>query len=128
MQHCGTCHRLFDEGGRVGPDLTTYGREDAERLLLAIVAPSIEIREGYEQYIVATGDGRTLSGFLADQDELVVVLRDLSGQDVSLRREDIERMQPIGRSLMPENILDALDEQAIRDLFAHLQAGQPSPD
>lgn len=128
IQYCGSCHQLFDDGRSVGPDLTTYGRDDLERLLLSIIDPSADIREGFEHYVVRTRDGRTISGFLADQDTQVVVVRDLSGQDLTLSRDQIERIQPLGRSLMPENILDGLTDRQIRDLMAHLQAGQPSPD
>ena len=41
------CHTLFGKGGKVGPDLTTYRRDDLETMLLNIVNPSAEIREGY---------------------------------------------------------------------------------
>ena len=46
-QQCPRCHTLFGKGGKVGPDLTTYRRDDLETMLLNIVNPSAEIREGY---------------------------------------------------------------------------------
>ena len=46
-QQCARCHTLFGKGGKVGPDLTTYRRDDLETMLLNIVNPSAEIREGY---------------------------------------------------------------------------------
>ncbi|HUG94313.1 MAG TPA: PVC-type heme-binding CxxCH protein, partial [Planctomycetaceae bacterium] len=33
-QSCGKCHLLFAEGGRIGPDLTTYQRKDQLALLI----------------------------------------------------------------------------------------------
>src|SRR5205823_762463 len=42
---CAVCHKLFGEGGQVGPDLSTYKRDDLDTLLLNIVNPSAEIRE-----------------------------------------------------------------------------------
>jgi hypothetical protein len=36
-------------------------------------------------------------------------------------------MQAIPRSIMPEKLLDALDDERIRDLFAYLRATQPLP-
>src|SRR5205823_774485 len=41
---CAKCHKLFDKGGQVGPDLTTYQRTDVANMLLHIVNPSAEIR------------------------------------------------------------------------------------
>lgn len=122
---CGGCHRLFGHGGEVGPELTVYDRADLEGMLLAIVHPSAEIREGYENYSVETRDGRSLSGFLAEQDNRRIVLRGLDNRNIVLSREDIAELQPAGLSLMPEGLLDALDDQQTRDLFAYLRSTQP---
>ena len=61
LDQCARCHTLFGKGGKVGPDLTTYRRDDLEAMLLNIVNPSAEIREGYASQVVATTDGRTLT-------------------------------------------------------------------
>src|SRR5262249_28084835 len=45
---CAKCHTLFGQGGKVGPDLTAYQRSDVAHMLLHIVNPSAEIREGFE--------------------------------------------------------------------------------
>ena len=125
QKSCGKCHLLFGDGGRIGPDLTSYQRKDQSRLLVNIVNPSAEIREGFESYMVLTDDGRVLSGFLFDQDENVIVLRGVDGQNVTIPRDTIDELAPQKKSLMPEGLLNELDEQQIRDLFAFLQASQP---
>jgi putative heme-binding domain-containing protein len=94
-------------------------------MLLNIVNPSAEIREGYENYIVTTKDGRTLSGFLADKDNQVVVLRGLDGANQVLPQSQIAEMKSTGVSLMPQGLLDSLDDQKVRDLFAYLRSSQP---
>ena len=38
-QQCARCHALFGKGGKVGPDLTTYRRDDLDSMLLNIVNP-----------------------------------------------------------------------------------------
>jgi putative heme-binding domain-containing protein len=122
---CAVCHTLFTQGGHIGPDLTTYKRDDIDNMLLNIVNPSAEIREGYENYFVTTKDGRTLAGFLADKDNRVVVLRGVDGENTVLPQEQIVQMKSAGISLMPEGLLDALNEQQVRDLFAYLRSTQP---
>ncbi|HUF64091.1 MAG TPA: PVC-type heme-binding CxxCH protein [Verrucomicrobiales bacterium] len=124
-ERCGACHTLFFKGGRIGPGLTGYQRDDLETMLLSIVDPDSEIREGYENIVVSTVDGRTLAGFLADEDAAVVVLRGLDGADSVLRREDIASLTPAGRSLMPPGLLDGLTDAEIRDFFAYLRQSQP---
>ena len=122
---CSTCHTLFGEGGQIGPDLTSYRRDDLETLLLHIVSPSAEIREGYENLLVQTTDGRTLSGFLADKDNQVLVLRGLDGGNTIIPRAQVAETRAAGSSLMPEGLLDGFNEQQLRDLFAYLRSTQP---
>jgi len=126
-ESCGKCHMLFGVGGRVGPDLTTFQRDDVHRLLTNIVRPSLEIREGFETYVVQTDDGRLLSGFIADADPQVVILRGVDGQAVTLARDSIEEMQMTKQSVMPEGLLKDLSDEQIRDLFAYLRSSQPLP-
>lgn len=126
-QSCGKCHQLFGAGGDIGPDLTAYRRDDLKSLLVNVVNPSLEIREGFANQIVYTEDGRTLTGLLIDQDTQVAVLKSGDGQRTVIPREDIEEMSALPQSLMPEEILTPMDDQQIRDLFAYLRATQPLP-
>ena len=121
-------HTLFGKGGKVGPDLTTFRRDDLDTMLLSIVNPSAEIREGYVTYSIATEDGRSLSGVLIDQDKNVVVIRGADGKDLSIPRGEIEEMKPSKASIMPEGLLKSMNEQQLRDLFAYLRTTQPLID
>jgi len=125
MNQCGKCHTLFEQGGKIGPDLTSHKRDDLEGMLLHVVNPSAEIREGYENFLLATKDGRSLSGFLVDQTNRLVVLRNSDGKDVAVSRDDIEELQVTRVSIMPEGQLKQFDEQQVRDLFAYLRSSQP---
>jgi putative membrane-bound dehydrogenase-like protein len=125
---CAKCHTLFGQGGKVGPDLTTFKRDDIANMLVHIVNPSAEIREGFETYQVETKDGRLLAGLLVDKDNRVVVLRGSDGQNVTIRQEQIEEMTPHKKSLMPEALLKGLSAQQVRDLFAYLRSTQPLND
>jgi putative heme-binding domain-containing protein len=128
LDQCARCHTLYGKGGKVGPDLTTYRRDDLESMLRHIVNPSAEIREGYTSYVVATADGRTLTGVVVDQDRNVVVLRGGDGKETTLPRQSIDEMKPSAASLMPEGLLRNLSEQQVRDFFAYLRSTQPLID
>lgn len=124
-QRCAACHTLFGKGGHIGPDLTAYKRDDVGAMLTNILDPSVEIREGYQGFLVITEDDRRLTGFIVDQDDHILVLRGVDGQNVSLRQSDIWKKRPMKSSLMPAGLLDDLSAGQLRDLFAYLRAGQP---
>jgi len=122
---CANCHKLFFKGGNVGPDLTQYQRDNLPTMLLSIVNPSAEIREGYQYYLVQTTDDRVLSGFFVDRDNQITVLRGLEGENITLRASQIKAIKPTGQSLMPTGLLDGLGDQQLRDFFAYLRITQP---
>ena len=122
---CSSCHRLFEQGGYIGPDLSSYQRDDIDTMLLSIVNPSAEIREGYENFLLTTEDGRSVVGFLVDEDLQTVVLRGLDGQDITVERKKIKALKAQGVSLMPSGILSSYSNDQIRDLLAYLRSTQP---
>jgi putative heme-binding domain-containing protein len=125
QQRCSVCHTLFFKGGRIGPDLTSFQRDDLGTLLTSIVDPNAEIREGYQNQVVTTTDGRTLSGVVTASDATVLVLRGFDGNEISIPRGELREAKPTGVSLMPEGLLTGLSEQEIRDFFAYLRISQP---
>ncbi len=128
LDRCAGCHRLFNRGGEIGPDLTTYQRTDLANLLLNIVNPGAEIREGYQGMLAETRDGRLLNGFVTEQDATRIVLRTLDGQTVPIDSKDLASLAPSPSSLMPEGLLSELSDQQVRDLFAYLRSTQPLND
>jgi putative heme-binding domain-containing protein len=120
---CVTCHRLGTEGGQVGPDLTRIGTVRSGRdLLEAIVLPSSTIVQEYENYFVATADGRSASGVIARRTSETVVLRDSSGGELRLRKDQIQEMTRLATSLMPEGLERTLTAEDLRDLLAFLRS------
>jgi putative heme-binding domain-containing protein len=125
---CGRCHQLFDDGGKVGPDLTGYQRDQLGTLLRNIVGPSLEIREGYQMVRILTSDSLVLTGFIESEQPDQIVLRNTDGQSVTLDRSEIEQLEPQVLSLMPEGLLEKLDDEQLRDLMAYLRSSQPLND
>ncbi len=119
---CANCHALNGQGGKLGPDLTGYERDNLDFILPAIADPSLAIREEYVGFNVTTRDGQNLSGLLVAQSPQSLTLLDLAGQRTVLPRSEVQKFQASPISLMPEGLLEALTEQQLRDLFAYLQA------
>ncbi|HZZ77366.1 MAG TPA: c-type cytochrome, partial [Gemmataceae bacterium] len=122
---CANCHMLHARGGNVGPDLTPFKRDDVSYLLVHIVNPNAEIREGYESSIIETESGRTLTGIIIEKDARVVIMKGADGQRTVIPKDDIAALTGSGISLMPEGLLNGLSDQEVRDLFGYLRSGQP---
>ncbi len=116
---CAVCHTFGREGGKIGPDLTGYERDNLDFMLPAIIDPSLAIREEFTAFSVETRDGQTLMGFMDAQTPQSVTIRDLNGQKLVLSRADLKSLTASPMSLMPEGLLDALSDQQVRDLFSY---------
>jgi putative heme-binding domain-containing protein len=125
-KHCLNCHQLFGEGQTIGPDLTAVDRKNLDVLLPNVVDPGGIIREGFQQYVVATIDGRVLNGLLAENSGGKVTVLDAKGVRTPLSEKEVESVKRVDASLMPEGLLDPLTDQEIRDLFAYLRS-EPGP-
>jgi putative membrane-bound dehydrogenase-like protein len=117
---CGACHRLFNTGGDIGPDLTGYDRRNVNDLVMNTVDPNADIREGYVNYHVITTDGRTLAGTITARSSEAITLQPLGGEAIMLTTGQIREMKAQSTSLMPERLLDHLTDQQIRDIFAYI--------
>lgn len=126
--HCGRCHLLFEEGGNIGPDLTGYQRDQTKTLLRNIVAPSLEIREGYQAWTLALSSGSILTGFVENETDTLLVVKGIDGSSHTIEKEEIEQRKPQSLSIMPERILDPLKPNEISDLLAYLRSTQPIMD
>jgi putative heme-binding domain-containing protein len=124
-KHCGVCHTLFDEGGQTGPKLTGYERDNLDFMLTAIIDPSAAIREEFTQFQVVTHDGLVLNGLLDDQTPTTLTLRGANNQSTVLNRDDVEILQAVETSLMPDALLDKLTDAEVRQLFAYITRRTP---
>lgn len=128
MSDCARCHKLYAEGGEIGPDLTGYQRDQLQTLLRNIIAPSLEIREGYQTVGVRMEDGAVLSGFIENQNEEQFTIKGVDGKSHVIFKSQIEQVLQQSTSLMPEGMLNGLTDQQIADLLAYLRSSQPLSD
>jgi putative heme-binding domain-containing protein len=123
---CLQCHRLFDAGGDVGPDLTGSDRANSSYILENVLDPSAAVAREYTLTNVATTDGRLVSGIIREQNDHSLTIQ-TANERLVLPREDIEALKPSNVSMMPEGQLERLTPQEIRDLFAYLAASKQVP-
>jgi len=117
---CATCHTVGGQGGQIGPVLNGAGASGIEALLRSVLTPNAAMEAGYRTFRVEQNDGETLDGFLVSQDDQVIVLRQPNSEDKRIAKTAVRRAGFTRTSLMPEGLLEALNDSDAKDLLAYL--------
>jgi putative heme-binding domain-containing protein len=123
---CFACHVMYDEGGKIGPELTGSNRADLNYLLLNILYPSDDIADSYKTVTINTKDGRSLSGNITEEDGQKVVLN-MIGQKSTIPKGDIKSRTVSDFSMMPAGLLQTLKNEDVVALFKYMQTKQQVP-
>jgi putative heme-binding domain-containing protein len=122
---CTQCHRVAGEGGRLGPDLTNIGASrSVAHLRQAIVDPNADVRERYWVVSLTTKEGKTLTGFVMNEDTYTVQFMDMNEQLHSLEKAGLSNYKVEKVSKMP-SFREALKDKELDDLVAYLWALRP---
>ena len=125
-QHCSSCHKLFGEGGNIGPDLTGAQRSNLRYLSENIIDPSASVAENYRVTLIQMMDGTIVSGVLVQEASGTVTIQ-TAKERLVIEKAEIESRKQSTQSLMPEGLLDSLDDQAKIDLIAYLKSTHQVP-
>ena len=118
---CANCHGLFGQGGNLGPDLTGSQRSNLEYLLENILEPNATVAADYRMSAVTLKDGRLLTGLVFKRANKAVEVIGPTEKKTVLA-EDIDSIKPLNVSPMPENLLETLKPEDIRNLFGYLMS------
>jgi len=123
---CAPCHTLFDQGGRIGPELTGSQRSNLEYLLENVVDPNAVVWNQYRATYFETDDDRLLCGIVLRENESTVTIQTQTGT-VTLPRNEIKSRQTSALSMMPEGLLESLKAEEVLDLIVYLQSPSQVP-
>ena len=120
---CGQCHKLYGEGGEIGPDITGSDRNNLDYLLTNMLDPNAEIPNDYRTTILRTKDNRVLVGVIRRNEGQSVTIA-TPAEVVTVAKRDVAAIDPQNFSIMPEGLVLALKEDELRDLVAYLRGNQ----
>ncbi len=116
---CLQCHKIGNDGGVQGPDLTQVAtRLTRDKILEAVTVPGAEITEGYGMSAITLKSGDSVVGRLSSEadDHLIVV--GLDNKPTRVERSDIKEIAPPVSAMPP--VAMALPPKDLRDLVAYL--------
>jgi putative heme-binding domain-containing protein len=116
---CAQCHRLGNDGTRLGPELTGAGKHGIRYFLENVIDPDAVIGTDFQATTIETKDGETLSGLLANETPSALTLRSTTGETV-VPKANIKQRTTAEKSLMPEGLLESLSEREQIELLKFL--------
>ena len=123
MANCLACHKVGDQGGVQGPDLSSIGTGmSTEMIIEAVVWPKRQVKEGYLATTVTTTDDEFYQGYKVKESKEELVLREAaSGKEVRIPKNRIQDRTDAG-TLMPDGLTAGMTRAELRDLIAYLAA------
>ncbi len=116
---CATCHRLGNDGVRLGPELTGAGKNGIRYFLENIIDPNAVIGADFQMTTVETKDGDVISGLLVNESTDALTLRTVAAEE-KVAKGAIARRIASDKSLMPEGLLDSLGQREQIELLKYL--------
>ncbi len=119
---CAKCHAVNDRGtADIGPNLTGLASKyDRAEIIRSVLEPSERIATGYQPVVVATDDGRVLSGLVRDESGPDLVLADIDAKIRRIPKDEIEARRVGELSIMPVGLVEVLSPDDFSDLIAYL--------
>src|SRR5262249_40618798 len=115
---CIKCHRLGEQGGAIGPDLTGVGRRFSKiHLIESILEPSRVVAPAFRSLVIRLKEGEELTGVKVSETESILSLGDGQGQIHPLKKDQIEEQRMVEVSLMPEGLENGLTDTEFVDLI-----------
>ena len=123
---CLVCHKVGNDGGAIGPNLTMIGGKfDRPHLIESLLEPSRQIVEGYRSTSLVLTNGKVINGIVKPMSETEITLFTVDGKSQTISKEDIEAEKVSDVSIMPEGIAKHLSPQEFTDLIAYLETLRP---
>jgi putative heme-binding domain-containing protein len=119
---CQSCHRVGEAGSYLAPDLDVVGaHRTPEQLHVSLQSPKKEVLPENRTVRLVSGDGKTVTGRLLNQDAFSVQLIESSGQLRSFRRMGLREFTIVTTNPMP-SYADKLSAQDLDDLVRYLSS------
>ncbi len=120
---CATCHTLFNDGGKIGPDLTGSQRANPDYVFAKVLDPSAVVSRDYQMTVLDLKSGRSISGLVKSETGQTVTMQ-TQNEVVLVNKNDIDERKKSSQSMMPDGLFAMLSDADVRDLIAYLAGAE----
>jgi cytochrome c oxidase cbb3-type subunit 3 len=118
---CASCHRIGNEGGNLGPELTSIGRRRGLNFLTeSLVKPEADVPVAYRGLQVVLKSGQTVTGIRLNRDDLSIQIRDTRDNLRSFLMDNVQEIRYDKPSLMPS--YGSMNQKDLGDVIAYLNS------
>jgi putative membrane-bound dehydrogenase-like protein len=118
---CVQCHRIGEEGVHIGPELTGAGKNGIRYYLENVIDPNAVIGADFQMTTIEKRSGDVISGLVVSETPSDLTIRTPMEQVVIAKADIVERAKS-EKSLMPEGLLESLNDREQLELLKYLIA------
>ncbi|MEM7367538.1 MAG: PVC-type heme-binding CxxCH protein [Bacteroidota bacterium] len=120
QQRCASCHQVGGLGMAVGPGLLQTRDRTPLGMLTQIIDPNRSVSAQFTAYIIRTKKEESWTGMISSENAHSIKLLLPGGIEQLIARSEIQTIEAMQASLMPEGLTNDLSEQQVVDLLAFL--------
>lgn len=121
LKLCAQCHALGGEGTRVGPELTGAGKNGIRYFLENLIDPDAVVGADFQGTTLETKKGDVISGLVVSETPGALTIRTTT-EAIVVSKTEIARRNSSEKSLMPEGLLESLNDRERLELLKFLTA------
>ena len=126
---CVKCHAADGKGtANIGPDLSGLAlKYDKAELIRSVLEPSNRIANGYQPAVIATLDGKVVTGLVRSETAAEIEVVDAETKVTRVSKSAIDERRVGQVSIMPDGQTDGLSVVEFADLVSYLQSLKSAP-
>lgn len=104
-QGCIACHAVDPNAVQKGPYLGSAGSKfTRDYLIESILDPNAVVAQGFQTTVLTMADGTVLTGFIVNEADGVIEIRNIAGQASKVKRADVTKETSQPQSMMPAGL------------------------
>ena len=120
-QGCIACHAVDPNAAQKGPYLGSAGTKfTRDYLVESILEPNAVVSQGFRTTLITTKKGAPHMGFIVNEADGVIELRNIAGVATQIKRSEIKDQRALPQSMMPPGLGGTLTLEQFNSLIDYL--------